>query len=305
MRRLLSLLAPLLLLAAAGCARADGPVAVEARPVAAGQRLGSLELLAALELTSRDRRLGGLSGLLVEDARLTAVSDRGELWTASLDRDARGTLTAARAWRVERATSDPSADLEALARRPDGTLIATAESPPRLLGVGGPAPAEAAAFAAAFASLPLNEGVEALAILADGGILAIAEAPSARPGRHLAAIFRGGAVTRLAYRPAAGFKPTGADRIGDVLLVLERRLSLLGGLEGRIVAVDLASARLEPGAVVEGRELARLGVDSLAENFEGIAAGPGPGGAIDIYVVSDDNFLPVQRTLLLQLRWRR
>ena len=45
---------------------------------------------------------------------------------------------------------------------------------------------------------------------------------------------------RLRYRAKAGFLPTDAEVAGDQLFVLERRLSLLGGWQARIVAVPLA-----------------------------------------------------------------
>jgi hypothetical protein len=54
------------------------------------------------------------------------------------------------------------------------------------------------------------------------------------------------------------------------------------------------------GARVQGRELARLAWPALQENFEGIAVRPGADGRVLLYLISDDNFLPIQRTLLLQ-----
>ena len=96
--------------------------------------------------------------------------------------------------------------------------------------------------------------------------------------------------------------PTGADRAGDQVIVLERRLSLLGGLEARLASFDVALLR--EGAVVEGQELARLGTDSIAENFEGVAAAAAGDGQTAIYILADDNFVPLQRTVLLQFFWR-
>jgi hypothetical protein len=308
MRRLA--IAVALLLLGAGCAGAASAPEVTARPlpraegIAPGARLGELALVAALELGSRHPRFGGLSGLLVEGARLTAVSDRGSLWEATLRHDGRGTLVGLEGWSVRQLGRPGADDLEDLTRLPDGRRLAVVESPPRLLAVDGGEVPEARAFARVFADLPLNEGVEALATLADGSLLAIAEAETGGPGAHRAAVLKGDDVVRLTWRAPPGFRPTAADRLGPWLLVLERRLSLLGGLEARIVALDLTQAALVAGAELEGRELARLGAGSIAENFEGLAATEGTAGAIDLYLVSDDNFLPLQRTLLLQLRWR-
>lgn len=299
-----------LLACAAPAPMASAPIEVRARSIAlppklaVGRRIGELELAAALELASTDRRFGGLSGLLVEDGRLTAVSDRASLWTAEMAHDSTGVLVGLHDWRAEAIGAVDRIrppDVESLTRLPDGSLVAAAEGPARPLLLEGRMPAGLDRLAAAFADLPFNEGVEALATLPDGSVVALAEA-SEGGGLHRVTVFGGEGLIELRYRAPAGFVPTGADRIGDLLIVLERRLSLLGGLEARVVALDVATLR--QGAVVEGRELARLGVDSIAENFEGIAAAPAGEGRTSIYILADDNFNPLQRTVLLQLFWR-
>ena len=40
---------------------------------------------------------------------------------------------------------------------------------------------------------------------------------------------------------------------------------------------------------------------SLAENYEGLAVEPGAGGRLTLWLVSDDNNMRFQRTLLLRL----
>ena len=50
-------------------------------------------------------------------------------------------------------------------------------------------------------------------------------------------------------------------------------------------------ARLDLIATIEQSE--------LLDNFEGLAARPGPNGETLIYLVSDNNFSPLQQTLLL------
>ncbi len=51
--------------------------------------------------------------------------------------------------------------------------------------------------------------------------------------------------------------------------------------------------------VVSSRVLAEMNVFVTIDNFEGIAARALPDGRVRLYVVSDDNFLPRQRTLLM------
>ena len=263
-------------------------------------RLGKLELVAGFELSSRDGRFGGLSALLVEGDRLTALSDRANLWTARLRYGDDGALLAMEDWRVEAVGAVDRAgglDTEALARMPDGSLVAASETPARPLVLQGRMPPGLDRMEATFADLPVNEGIEAMATLPAGGVLALAEAAGG-DRLHETAVLDGKGVTRLRYRAAEGFAPTGADVAGGVVYIVERRLSLLGGLEARIVALDVSL--LKAGAVVEGEELARLGPGTIAENFEGIAARATSAGTM-IYLMADDNFIPLQRTLLLQL----
>ena len=51
-----------------------------------------------------------------------------------------------------------------------------------------------------------------------------------------------------------------------------------------------------------GVELAQLVPPFTVDNFEGLAVFPDKRGGTIIYILSDDNFNPLQRTLLLQFR---
>lgn len=290
--------------------RASVPVEVGMRSIidspglGKGRRIGRLELAAAFELTSRDKRFGGLSGLLVENDRLTVVSDRASLWTATIQRDAAGVVTGLQRWRVEAIGAVDrlgGPDVESLARLPDGSLIAAAEGPARALALEGRMPPSAARLAEVFAELPYNEGIEALATMPDGSLLALAEA-SGDDGLHPTAILSADGVRRMGYRAPEGFAPTAADRSGGRVFVLERRFSILGGLEARIAVLDAGD--IHEGAVLDGEELGRLGVDNVAENFEGLAATRADNGRTALYLLADDNFNPLQRTLLLQFFWK-
>ena len=89
---------------------------------------------------------------------------------------------------------------------------------------------------------------------------------------------------------------------GDVF-VLEHRWSLLAGTRVRIArlgAADLAQAAA--GATLVGQEIARLEAPLTVDNFEGIAIRRGSGGETLVYLISDDNFNPLQETLLMLFR---
>jgi hypothetical protein len=144
-----------------------------------------------------------------------------------------------------------------------------------------------------------NGGIEALTALPDGGLLALSERIPAGPDQVAGWRIEDGAAQPLGYAVSNGFVPTGADWLDDTVFVLERRFSLFdGGFATRILAVDLAQVR--EGATLVGRPLVRLGWPAISENFEGIAVRRAADGRTLIYLVSDDNFLALQRTLLLQ-----
>jgi hypothetical protein len=274
-------------------------------------RTGELELRAGFLLASADPRFGSLSGLWLDPdgERLIVASDRGELWLADPVHADDGKLLGIEDWRaVAPATlpGDPTSgkrDAEALAGI-GADLVIAYEGQHRLRRVLRSAPEAAATAAPAPPELAQahNRGIEALAGLEDGALLAIAEGVR-RPSGDLAAwLIEDDRVAALAYVPAPGFAVTGADRLDDTVYVLERRLSLLGGLTARVVALDAAA--IVPGARLVGRELAVLGPPAISDNFEGIAARRGPAGEALLYLVSDDNQSPLLRTVLLQFAVR-
>jgi hypothetical protein len=270
--------------------------------------IGELVLESAFEIHGGGA-MGGLSGLLVQDDELVLLSDRGTLWRARIVESSSGQLVDLVDWRttrLRRADGRSGLDTEDLARLPDGALAVALEDPRPLMrlepgGVLTPLP-----FPRPLREAPPNLGVEALVDLPGGGLLLLTEAqPGPLPGTVAAGVQRGEESRLLAYRPAAGFSPTGADRLGPRLFVLERNASLLGGFEARIVLVDGRDVTFRAGEMIEGRELARLGVDTVSENFEGIAVKAASDGSVLLYLVSDDNFSALQRTLLLQFRYHQ
>jgi hypothetical protein len=193
-------------------------------------------------------------------------------------------------------------DAEALARGADGGLLVAFEVAHRLWRY----PADLArrdgrpsALLAppGLSQAPINGGIEALASLSDGSLLALTE-DQETDGGLAAYLRRDGAWSTLTYRPHGAFRPSGAALLpdGDVL-VLERAFSLLGGLRSRLVR--LPGQAIEPGAILEGREIARLQPPLTHDNLEAVAARRGARGETLIYLVSDDNFSALQDTLLL------
>jgi hypothetical protein len=307
----------LLGLLAAACApgRAGEAPPVVAQPVALHterdevREVGRLEYLAGFALAARDPRFGGLSALWLEPdgASLLAASDRGTLWAARLDHAADGTLIGFAGWQAlapGRRPGDPThprdQDAEAIAVDRDGRLIIAYEGTHRLRRFPADDPTavpEALPLPGALARRS-NTGIEALADLADGRLLALSEGMPDGRGDISGWIIDDDGALEVSWARTGGFVPTGADRLDDVIYVVERRFSVLGGFAARIVR--LATADVVPGARLEGEELALLRSPLLVDNFEGIAARRGADGRTLLYLVSDDNFTVLQRTLLLQ-----
>lgn len=267
--------------------------------------VGRLRFEAGYALSSSDERFGGFSGLWIADdgERMIAASDRGHLWTARLDHDDAGRLVGLRQWEVltlGRRAGDPEAgNAEALALDDTGGLVIAFEGEHRL---------RRWAFenlGAAPTSLPVperldpgNQGIEALVDLRSGELLAFAEELRDDRGDLFAWLIRDDAHHALSYVTKPGFAPTGADRLEGTVYLVERAFSVLGGFRARILA--LPAAQIRPAARLAGVELARLDPPLVVDNFEALAARRGPNGRTLLYLLSDDNFFPLQRTLLLQ-----
>lgn len=316
----------LLLVLAGGCAAMVGggrPAAPHAavpldrdRPATA--TAGALVFRGALELAG-DGGIGGLSGLWVADdgGRFVAIGDNGRVASGLLEYDAAGWMIGvadprARPLAVEEGLTGKKrrTDAEDLTRLPDGGWLVAFERDHRLLrypaGDAGPegAPGPVPLPPTVAETAPANGGLESLTRLADGRLLTIEEGEDGADRQRRAWLSRGAAAPQrsadwlpLTYRTAPRYRATAAAPLPDGgALVLERRLSLIGGWSARIVRVPAESLR--PGAVIDGEELARLEPPLLNDNFEGIATRRGPGGETLVYLISDDNFSPLQRTYL-------
>jgi hypothetical protein len=280
------------------------------------ERVGQLHYLGGLALRSPDALFGGLSGALVspDGSLLDAVSDEGRFVRLRLVHDERGRLLNASALEsgpLRGLDGNPlprksEGDAEELTRMPDGALVVGFEHRHRLWVYRGPEPALSArptelAPPPGLEAAPLNGGVEALAALPGGRLLAITE-ELADPQGGVAAFLRNtdGTWSRLSYLPAAEPRPSAAAALpnGDVL-VLERDYSPLAGLHIRLLRV--AGGEIAPGARLRGTLLAELKPPCTLDNFEALAVRPSerPGDEALLYLLSDDNFNPLQRTLLL------
>lgn len=305
-----------LLLATPALAR---PLALRATPVPLAWEdppasVGALVSLGAVELSSPERQFGGWSGLHLDAGlRLTAVSDTGRWMTARLVLDAAGRLADVTdaAWgrladgAGRRLRPKRLADAESLARLPDGTWLVGFETWHRIRAYRDlDGPGTWVAGPPGLERLPPNGGLEALTVLPDGRVLAIAEEPDIEAGgrARLAWIRSGARWIPGLYLVPAPYVPVDAAALPDGgALVLERRFSILGGFGNRIARLrgPLPDA---PGFRLAGEEVARIERPLITGNFEGIAAAPARDGTILVAIISDDNLNFLQRTRLMLFR---
>jgi hypothetical protein len=312
-------IAALFLVAAfAAAASAQQPVAVFSQTVPldprdpAARRAGELEYRGGIALRSTDPRFGGFSGIHVstDGGTLLAISDRGTWLRLRLRYDKDGRLAGAAQAEMGALIGEDglpltgeNRDAEDLAVLPDGSMLVPFErrhrilhypeaSPPfRRPPVPFPAPE-------GLADAPSNGGLEALVHVGRGFLVGIAERMTAGGGALAAWVGRGGVWEPFGYVRKPGFRVTAAALLpaGD-LLVIEHRYSAASGSVARFVRVPRNA--IAPRRRIEGRELAELAPPLTTENFEGVSIRRGEGREALIYVMSDDNFNPLQRTLLM------
>ena len=291
------------------------PIDVKAAPVElmedGAQSSHTLDLLkfrGGLILSSPDDRFGGFSaiGVNANGKRAVLLSDRGLRLDIRFSYDDQGNLVG---------VSDPDLtslagldgkplptkrwrDAEALSPGIYGELIVAFEREHRIWRYGRgngqaipvPSPKE-------LKELPSNSGLEALTLLNDGRLFAIAEGDKDADATLAWASEMIG-WNAMTYAIDGGFRVTGAATLksGDVL-VLERYYTPRGGNRTRIKRLDAKTIRR--GATLNGDLIAFLAPPVRVDNYEGIEIRQGPKNETLIYLVSDDNFNDDQTTYVM------
>jgi hypothetical protein len=272
---------------------------------------GALTLMSAFQLSSRDKRFGGLSGLsIASDGRLYAISDQGYWLSAKMVRNENDALINLLDWQITpllTPSGTPVAgnlrDAEALTRATDGSFLVAFENIHRIWRYAAPpltmkSVPKAVHIPLEISRAPANGGIEGIASLPDGRLLILTEEFANPDGSFKGWLMNAERAVELSYIPAPGFHVTDCAALdnGDVL-VLERRYLPLGILSARLTLVNRDDLRA--GAKLIGKELLKLEQPLAAENYEGIAVQRTPRGTI-ILVISDDNYSSFEQTLLLQ-----
>jgi len=270
-----------------------------------------LRLLGAWRLESRNRHFHGYSALAVAaDGTLLAVSDRGrKLRFAPPPHD--GETARMSLFAGSRADTKWQSDIEALARDPvSGRLWVAYEGSNEIVRHERDFGHPVRAAPPAMRDWPGNAGPEAMVRLADGRFIVLAEGDPAyfrdgAPGLLFPADPVGGAEPIVfRFRPPEGFSAVDMAQLPDGrAIILLRRLDwgLPPGFSGKLVVADPAA--IVPGDAWAWQPLADLGEPLPMDNYEGIAVQPLPNGEAVLWLISDDNAMNFQRTLLLKLLW--
>jgi hypothetical protein len=265
--------------------------------------VGRLRYLGGWSITSNDPRFGGISAIHVEREEATALSDAGSLIR----------------FRPPGAGRAPSARIDALPEGPGSAAVKGDRDAEAMAVQGGRAwvsfekrnavwryrrdgwRREAAAAPPAMRKWRSNRGSEAMVRLPGGRFLIFSEGGG---GDSPALLFDGDPAvagtkaTVLRYRPPAGYRITDAALLpGGRLLFLNRRVALFEGMSAKLTMAPLP--RLDEKTVLEGAEVAALRRPLTVDNMEALSVGREAGRTI-VWIASDDNFNPLQRTLLLK-----
>ena len=286
-----------------------GAVVTAERVELGADRVGALTYLGGVQLKSGDPAFGGFSALEVDGDAFTLLGDGGTVLTFRMGEDWR-----LRAPRMVALPAGPRTgwrkrdrDAESMTRDPrTGHVWVGFENANQIWRFSpGLRRAERRARPTAMRRWPSAGGIESFVRLRDGRFVAISEsAPRGTDERQGLVWTRDptGAAPAFAFRyqPGAGYDPSDMTQLPDGrMLVLERALALPFRWYGRLTLIEPSAIR--PGALVTGRPIARIAPPLVTDNWEGVAA-TRENGATMLWLLSDDNQLPIQRTLLMKFR---
>lgn len=270
-----------------------------------------LAVLDSWQLSSTNPHFGGISAIAVDGNRLVMLSDDAMLVGTVFD----PTATTLEAVLIPVAgvtgSGKEARDSESMAIDPEtGTRWIGFERSNSIARYSGSGVVEARAIPAAMADWPVNGGPEAMVRLGDGRFIVFAEEAPGPDGSTAALLFDrdptdpAAVVTRFGYRAPAGHRITDAALLPDGnLVLLNRRYTALEGVSiivTRVASTALPGIGAGAGSVITGNEIARFAPPMAIDNMEALAIDEQDGRTV-IWMMSDDNFSALQRTLLLRL----
>ncbi len=272
-------------------------------------KVGALTFLNAWELRSDNSNFGGISALVVtNEKRFLAVSDAGTLIGFTLGHTKRmedsfiadlpgafGENIDYRDRDSEGMAYDPASGRIWISYEARHAIRRLSPSIGRIDGI------KRLTFTNGWKA---NGGVEAIARLPDGRFVIFAETHQRPDGSNSAYLYSGDPIeagsqaTPFGYRAPKGYRPTDATTLPDGrLLILNRRIGLPDGFSAKLAILDPAD--IETDKAIALNVIATLASPLLVDNMEGLAITQ-EDGRIIVWIMSDDNFTALQRTILMK-----
>ncbi|ACS80632.1 esterase-like activity of phytase family protein [Maridesulfovibrio salexigens] len=280
-----------------------------------------LEYRGTLILNSPYPAFGGFSDILLSNDRKTflAISDMGFWLKGSLNYKQDGSLK-----NVERRAEMGQllntegktfavkyyADSEALCRAPESGYLVAFERVHRINRYDSGTPLDLSGKATTLSipdqlkNSPKNGGIEAILKLPDNSIFTLTEGDDSVSALSKAALFVDGKWINFEYKRNSHYRPTSAGNLADGrILILERKYRGPGTLGIRFCTIN--RNQMKEGAVLSPEFFCEINLPIPRDNYEGMDIIKDKEGAQWIYIISDDNFSPVQHTLLTLLELKK
>ncbi|WP_350335440.1 esterase-like activity of phytase family protein [Coralliovum pocilloporae] len=276
---------------------------------------GPLTFLGGLELSSRTKSFGGLSGIRTLDNGTTflTVSDTGRWFEMELShqdfKPVSATLKRSGVL-LDRSGRPPrrkwQSDAEALEVIGKDRALVSYEGRSRIWSYslkGGAIEGRPTQIALpkAISSVRGNKGLEALAVFEgrQEKVVALFERQLDQAGHHTGWLRDNGRWHRISIPRKVAFDITDAAFLDTGgLLILERSFSYSDGV--RMHIRHFPPHRIKPGFFGSGQSLIEADLSDQIDNMEGLSVHTGRDGQIVLTLISDDNFNLLQRTILLQ-----
>jgi len=269
--------------------------------------VGRLRYLAGWQLESRQRDFGGYSSLSVRGDHFLALSDGGDYLSfrmngaGVIDQTRFGQLPAFPAYSGNKGDRDS----ESMTIGPNGDIWVGFEFRNAILRYDPDfARLHSIGFPPAMRKWAVNSGAEAMVRLDGGQFVILSEGNAVAPHVHDSLLFPGDPTQarnppfHFGYRPPRGYVPTDVAQLPDGrLIVLHRRFGIWEGFSAALAIVDPAD--IKPGATVGAEPVAEIKPPLNVDNMEGISVTQEDGRTV-LWLISDDNQVPIERTLLLK-----
>jgi len=271
-------------------------------------RLGPLVYRGGWEMRSDNPRFGGISALHVADGQATGLSDAGWVIRFQLPRPGKASVSQGS---IDMLVGGPGSPNIKSDRDSESMTIAGAQ-----VWIGferrnaiwryalDGLRSQSHASPKAMAKWQRNAGPEAIVRLPSGRFLVFSEHTMRNDGTSDVLLFDGDPAVpgtqslSLGYKAPEGYDVTDGALLPDGrLLLLNRRFTIWEGVSAKLVVAPVTKPM--PDAVISGEEIATFRAPINIDNMEGLSI-TRENGRTMLWLASDDNYNPLQRSLLLK-----